>query len=626
METRVQGERRLVQLKLTGMGRLGEALAQEDGKQVFVFGGIPGELVVAEVLRERREHLEARVVEVVEPSLHRVEAPCSYFGACTGCQWQHMDYAYQLLLKWEVVTDALERVGGLQGVPVEETLPSPRTLGYRNHARFTVSREGARLGFVNRLTRRWVEVQECQLMVPWINDALAALQGRVGETTQVSLRYGAKTGSWILQPTLHGQDVPLESGQKQYQEELLGRSFRVSSPSFFQVNAPQAEQLAALAMEALALTGNETVVDAYAGVGTFAVLLAGSAYRVIAIEESASALEDARQNVADSSNVELWRGKTEEVLGGLTGEQVDAVILDPPRAGCQPRALEGLLTLGPRRIAYVSCDPETLARDLKVLTQGPYRIERVQPVDMFPQTHHVECVVTLVLDRDRQSRQAARGQLVLASASPRRREILSRLGLEVELVSPEVDEPPVQLVGVDPVALAMERALAKAKAGASGRSSGTVIGADTVVALEGAILGKPSDPLEATAMLGALRGREHRVVTGVALVDAASGETIQGHRSSRVLMRPYTDDEIKAYVDSGDPMDKAGAYAVQSAAFHPAAEVRGCYLNVMGLPVCTLLKLLESFRVAVAVNGSPWPELKQCPECARRAADARQVG
>jgi 23S rRNA (uracil1939-C5)-methyltransferase len=617
-------ERRQLRLQLTGMGRLGEALGEVEGKQVFVFGGIPGETVVVEVLREHRSYIAAQTIEVLEPSPHRVAPPCPFFGPCTGCQWQHIDYAYQLELKREIVRDALERVGGLRNIAVADILPSPQTLGYRNHARFTVSREGGRLGFVNRATRERVAVDQCLLMTPWINETLAALQGHVGETTQLSLRCGVNQGTGMIQPRLHTLGLSLASGQETYEEELLGHRFRVSSPSFFQVNTPQAEQVAELVIKALALKGHEVVVDAYAGVGTFSVLLASHVRKVVAIEESSSALADAKQNVAATPNVELRRGKTEQVLAEVAGDGIDAVVLDPPRAGCLPGTLEALVAVAPQRIVYVSCDPETLARDLAALTRGPYRIEHLQPVDMFPQTHHVESVTTLVLDADKQAKLVKRDRLVLASASPRRREVLTALGLTFEVVPSDAEEPP----GVEdgPVAFAEAQALRKARAVATIQASGTVIGADTVVVLDGQVLGKPGDSQAAVAMLKALRGREHQVVTGVALVDAATGEALVDHCSSRVVMRDYTDDELAAYVASGDSLDKAGAYAVQSESFSPAAEVHGCYLNVVGLPVCTLLKLLDRFGVVAIVSGESWTALVRCPECVNAAGRGGWTG
>ncbi len=627
-------EKRLLRLELKGLGRLGEALAEDEGKPVFVFGGIPGETVEAEVVHEHRGYLAARVVEVVTASPHRVTPPCPYFGPCTGCQWQHIEYDRQLQMKRSLVEDALERVGGLSGVPVEETLPSPEPLGYRNHARFTVGANG-RLGFVNRETRRLVDVDECLLMDPWINGVLKRLQGHAQETTQLSVRYGTNTGSAMVQPKLHNPGLSLESGQRVYEEALLGERFQVASSSFFQVNSRQAERLALLLRESLALTGVELVVDAYAGVGTFAVLLASQAGHIIAIEESPSALEDARRNTADKPNVELRRGKVERVLAELALDRVDAVVLDPPRTGCQPAVLRALIASAPRRIVYVSCDPESLARDLKVLAAGPFRIEWVQPLDMFPQTHHVECLAVLVLEPERRAALEARGRLVLASASPRRHEVLKGLGVSFETAAVDVPEPPGRFQHDDPVALAETRAREKALAGARQRSSGTVIGADTVVALPqpdrtlgAVVMGKPRDAADAVAMLRELRGREHQVVTGVALVDAATGETLVGHRSSRVLMREYTEPEIEDYVATGDPLDKAGAYAVQSASFRSAAEVRGCYLNVVGLPVCTFMKLLDRFGVSMHLNAAAidlhgWEEWHRCRECVRSVAGVR---
>ncbi len=605
-------------LTLRALGRHGEALAEtDDGKPVFVFGGIPGETVTAEVVATRRGYVAARVTGVSDPSPHRVEPACRYFGECTGCQWQHVAYERQLEMKREVLADALHRVGGLDVEPLP-TLPSPGTLGYRNHARFTVSKQGGRLGYVHKERRRHVEVAECLLMAPWINHALASLQGHVAETTQLSLRYGVHTGDYLLQPTFQEMDVPLASGQKHYQEALLGHRFRVSSPSFFQVNTRQAEQMAELVMGELRMDGSQTVVDAYAGVATFAVLMADRARRVIAVEESKSAVADARVNIEGIPNVELRQARTEDVLSELAAGGVDAVLLDPPRAGCMPGTLDALLDVPPERVVYVSCDPETLARDLAVLTAGPFRIEQVRPVDMFPQTYHVEAVATLVRDDERLAVLWARESLVLASSSPRRTEILGRLGLVFETDEPGVDEPDAA-PGADPVEVARERALEKARAVAGRRDAGSVLGADTVVELDGVVLGKPRNEQDAARMLRDLRGREHRVITAVAFVDAATGETAEGYRASRVSMRDYTDDEITAYVASGAPMDKAGAYGVQDEAFAPASEVRGCYLNVVGLPVCETLKQADRFglRLRPRLDG-PWPALERCLACVQQ--------
>ena len=211
--------------------------------------------------------------------------------------------------------------------------------------------------------------------------------------------------------------------------------------------------MAELVMGELRLDGSQTVVDAYAGVATFAVLMADRARRVIAVEESKSAVADARVNVEGIPNVELRQARTEDVLHELAAGGVDAVLLDPPRAGCMPGTLDALLDVPPERVVYVSCDPETLARDLAILTAGPFRIEQVRPVDMFPQTYHVEAVATLVRDDERLAVLRARESLVLASSSPRRTEILGRLGLVFETEEPGVDEPDTA-PGADPVEVA----------------------------------------------------------------------------------------------------------------------------------------------------------------------------
>jgi 23S rRNA (uracil1939-C5)-methyltransferase len=388
----------IVRLDLEEMGPLGDTLASYQGERIGVFGGIPGEEVMASIIRYRKkrrriEQVSAIVTEALRPSPYRVTPPCPYFGPCSGCQWQHIDYPHQLTLKRDAVVRHLSAYDELRHVSVSETVPAPEEFGYRNHARFTVRYQGY-LGFINRLSRRFVQVNSCMLMSPWINKALGALRGRSGETSQLSVRYGINTSEWLIQPTMTNPDIPLATGQTHYREALLGKVFRIASPSFFQVNTRQAEQLALLVRKRLQLTGAESLVDAYAGVGTFAVLLAPSVRRVVAIEESAAAVEDAARNAAGIDNIELRLGKTEEVLGALDFRP-DAVILDPPRVGCQRAALDAIAELAPRRAVYVSCDPETLARDLRILVRAGLSVERVEPVDMFPQTHHVECVATL---------------------------------------------------------------------------------------------------------------------------------------------------------------------------------------------------------------------------------------
>ncbi len=556
-------------------------MADHQGQDVFVLGGIPGERVVAEVIRVRRKYVAARAVEVLEPSPHRVEAPCNYYGQCTGCQWQHVDYEAQLEIKRNKVMDALQRVGGLEGLHVLPTIPSPERFGYRNHARFTVGRQGE-LGFVNRETRRFVRIENCMLMHDGINKILGQLQDRCGETTQLAVRAGRDTGDYLVQPPLKSPDIAIPTGQKHYRESVKGREFRVASPSFFQVNVDQAAQLVQVVREMVELKGEETLLDAYTGVGTFAILLAPFVRRVYAIEESSAAVEDARANAEGIENLEFLLGKTEAVLQDLP-QVPDVVILDPPRAGCQPAALETLLKLGSPRLVYVSCDPETLARDLKILNEG-YSVARIQPLDMFPQTHHVECVAVL-------SRRTDRPVLTLASGSPRRRELLAELGLQFRVEASGAPEDPLPGESAEEMVRRLSRE--KAMVVAARMSDGFVVGADSTVVLEGRAIGKPEDAEDARRMLRELRNTEHQVTTGLTVINVASGQSLTDHMTADITMRDFTDVEMELSIASGVPMDKAGAYAIQDPDFRPATMNEGCYTNVVGLPLCRLVAMLE---------------------------------
>ena len=386
------------ELKLRAMGPLGDTVADFEGQPINVFGGITGERVVARIYRYRRRKkniVSAMVDSVLEPSTDRVAPPCPYYGPCTGCQWQHISYPRQLQLKRESVEAQFRDYPRLASVAVSPTRAAPSRFNYRNHARFTV-RFGGQLGFSNRITRRFVRIDECMIMDEGINEALTGLQDRAAETTNLSVRIGSRTGDRLVQPSLRDPRITVPSGQTHYVEELLGWPFRIASPSFFQVNTAQAERLVTLVRDRLALRGDETIVDAYAGVGVFAIMLAPHVAKSIAVEESHAAIEDARKNVGELKNVVFVEAKTEHALASLVEDRPpDAVILDPPRVGCHREALDALLGMRPARVVYISCDPPSLARDLDILVSGGYTLDTVEPVDMFPQTHHVECVATL---------------------------------------------------------------------------------------------------------------------------------------------------------------------------------------------------------------------------------------
>lgn len=390
-----------VAVRLEDIAYEGGALARDGSRVIFADYGIPGEKVTVEVDRERAGVGLGHVVEVLEASPDRVEPPCEYFGRCGGCQWQHIAYSRQLELKRHVVREQLRRIGGFKEPSVSATVGADDPWGYRNHVRFTAKSRGE-LGFVQRGSHRFLRIDRCLIAHPVANDVLQKLQGRAvsgpgsrrRSLHQVSVRASVNTGDVLIHPDVSEIEPSLPSGQRHYHEELLGHRFRISGASFFQTNTPQAERLVQLVRDRLALSRHETLLDAYAGVGTFAVIFAPLVGKVIAIEESAAAVDDAMVNIQASPNVQYYKAKVEDVLPELR-EEVHALVLDPPRQGCAPQALEAALRLRPGRIAYVSCDPATLARDLRLLADGGYELLDVTPVDMFPHTYHIECVAAL---------------------------------------------------------------------------------------------------------------------------------------------------------------------------------------------------------------------------------------
>ena len=384
----------LLDLDLGSHADDGNPLAEYDGAPVSVLGGLAGERVRAEVLWINPDVIYARTVAVLEASPHRRDAPCAYFLECTGCQWQHVSYSHQLELKRDRVLSAMADYAELSGIQVEPTVESSVEFGYRNHARFTVARwpeNRGQVGFMSAVTRRFVKIDRCMLMNDPVNDVLEKVQGHLGGMSQFSVRASSTSGSHLIQPPLPAGDEMPESGQTHYTEQAAGRSFRVASPSFFQVNPAQLERMAELIEAMLQPEGSAVLLDAYSGVGTFAVLLSPQFERVIAIEESASGVRDAMENARGIENIEFIEGKSEEVMPGLSG-MVDYVILDPPRSGCMPEVIESVQRLAPRRLVLVSCDTTAMARDQARMIEHGFDLVKVQPLDMFPQTRHVEVI------------------------------------------------------------------------------------------------------------------------------------------------------------------------------------------------------------------------------------------
>lgn len=389
-----------------GMAHGGDAVARLDGKAVFVPGALPGERVEIVDLVDRGSWAKATLARVVEASADRVEPPCPVFVECGGCQWQQADHAAQLRYKQQVVAGQLEHLGRLADPPVRSTAAPGPPYAYRNRMAFQVSSQGA--GQFKARTHTVVPTDECALLVP----PLADLFGRLGDLTgvrSITLRHGTRTGDLLVvvdgdvpaqavdwgASVVHRTKSGLEAviGSQFLHEIVAGVRLRVTGPAFFQVNTPGADELVALVAEAIRPAADEVLLDAYAGGGLFAVTVGRRAGQVVAVENDPDAVGDLRHNVAEHGveSVEVVEARVEDFLASGT-HTWDLAVCDPPRSGLGAVGVAGIVAPGPRAVAYVSCDPASFARDVRHFGEHGYRLEWAAPVDLFPQTFHVETV------------------------------------------------------------------------------------------------------------------------------------------------------------------------------------------------------------------------------------------
>ena len=371
---------------------------------------LPGERVRVRLVEEKRGHARAELLEVLEPAAGRIPPRCAHFTACGGCHYQHMDYPAQLAAKTAILKEQLERIGGLADIPIREAVASPQPWNYRNHVQFHLTSDG-KLGYQAPRSSTVIPIRECHLPEAplnalWPQLEVEALPG----LERVGLRLGAGEELMLVlessqpgAPEFTVEEVALSAvqlgpggalvlaGSEAIVVEVLGRPFRVSAASFFQVNTAQAAAMVEHLLQALPLEPGMTVLDVYCGVGLFSAFLAPRVQRLVGIELSPEACEDFAVNLDAFENVELYEAPAEQVLAGVDFHP-DVIVVDPPRAGLGQATLDGLLRQEASHLAYISCDPATLARDAKRLVQGGYRLRQVTPFDLFPQTYHIESI------------------------------------------------------------------------------------------------------------------------------------------------------------------------------------------------------------------------------------------
>ena len=409
-----------------GLGRL------DAGRAVFVSNVLPGERVRVTIRKKKKGFFEADLVEVLVPSKDRIVPPCAGEKQCTGATWSHISYPAQLAYKQEILLDSLKRIGGMGPKQLLPILPSPRTDHYRLRAQFNVrmSNNQQRIGFFRQGSYDLVEVDNAFLIHPLINKTLRAirvLSGQLPTLTEIHINASPAGEVHLLFFSEQESFPPLDSffsgltkaipevigltgfanrkkaftlGNNRLTLQANGLTLHATEGNFFQVNWDQNKNMVRTVLDFAALNGDETVLDLYCGIGNFALPLARKAKNVIGIESGYSAIEDASANAElnNLSNTEFIADDLQKGLKTLLERKMraDTIVLDPPRAGATLKTLERVLAFVPQKIIYVSCNPSTLARDLKYFHLFGFRLDRLQPIDMFPYTYHIECVAEMV--------------------------------------------------------------------------------------------------------------------------------------------------------------------------------------------------------------------------------------
>jgi 23S rRNA (uracil1939-C5)-methyltransferase len=402
-----------VDIKLEKFTYGGEAMGRlPDGRAVFVPFGLPGETVRVRLVQEKQSFARGELLEIITAAPERIVPKCRHFGTCGGCHYQNMPYEKQLQAKTEILRDQLIRIGKIENPPIKTIVASPLEWNYRNHMQFHLTAEG-KIGFVNSKGNSTLPIEECHLPETGINDFWPKLQFESNKDIErVSLRSGVDEEILVVleseSPETPELDIEIDAsvvhlfdehpvviaGQDYLPIHVLEKDFHVSAASFFQVNTRMAEKMVQHLLTSLPVSSSTILLDVYCGAGLFSRFFAPKCKKIIGIESSESACEDFAINLDEFDNVELYEGDAGVILPELKG-RVDnpaCVIVDPPRAGIEKQTLDAIIAIKLQVIAYVSCDPSTLARDAARLIHGGYRLVEVTPFDLFPQTFHIESI------------------------------------------------------------------------------------------------------------------------------------------------------------------------------------------------------------------------------------------
>ena len=441
----------VVELEITDLNTTGDGVGRHKGRVVFVPNTVTGDRAKCKIVQTKAKFARGRVEKLIDPSSHRIRPSCIVADKCGGCQWQHIDIDYQRKAKRQQIVQAFQRIGGLENVEVKPILHTNNPLNYRNKSTYPLGRSNTgqvQAGYYRQGSHKLINLNQCPVQDERLHPLLREVKQDIqkqgwsiynetthqGKLRHLSLRIGQNTGEILLTlvttdpnlkeieaqaqlwldrypdlvgvclninrdrtNTILGKNTHTILGKPYLREIFAGVELHIAADTFFQVNTSAAELLLLALTQQLNLTGTETIVDAYCGIGTFSLPLARKVRQVIGIELNANSIKQASANAAFNQieNATFYAGKVKDCLNQIES-QPDILLLDPPRKGCDPQVLEMILKLQPERIAYISCKPATLARDLHTLcSSGMYRVIEVQPADFFPQTTHVECCALL---------------------------------------------------------------------------------------------------------------------------------------------------------------------------------------------------------------------------------------
>ena len=390
------GDRVTVAIESVAFG--GDGVGRVEKMVLFAPFTVDGDVIEAEVATVKKRYVRARLAKIIAPSQHRITPVCSYYAACGGCQYQHIAYAHQLALKERQVADAFARIGKVKDPPVRKIVPSPAICGYRGKAEIHVQRRKGQetaIGFMDTKGERVVDIERCEIVHHSINERIAHLRTEA----QAGIWAGVRE-KYILWSCDDADETrtETESGDPRPVSRIVkGKELIIPPEGFFQANTTLADRLVEEVIEACGLNGDETVVDCCCGSGFFSLFLAPGAKEIFGVEWDSDAVQCARQNLkaAGFSHAHVLEGDVGEILNRYFiagGVRPDVMVLDPPRTGLAPEALSAVARLKPRRVVYVSCDPATQARDTRYLLDRGFILKYLQPLDMFPQTGHIEVV------------------------------------------------------------------------------------------------------------------------------------------------------------------------------------------------------------------------------------------